>query len=116
MSHRDTYYPVSKARIVECYHAAKRGLRIPTNIWHTPYWEPERFLRWFSGCATARSNRDDPRANWRKMQFTYQGDLCHDARIINDFARRIRWPGSNLLRTPELRERYPHVNTQRIDE
>jgi hypothetical protein len=37
--------------------------------------------------------------------------MAHDARLINDAARHIRWSGRNLLRTPEMRRRYPHVNT-----
>lgn len=37
-------------------------------------------------------------------------DMLHDGRIINDAARRIRWSGRNLLRTPALIARYPHVH------
>lgn len=37
-------------------------------------------------------------------------DLQHDARIINDWAKRIRWPGRNLLRHPEMIQRYPHIH------
>ena len=37
-------------------------------------------------------------------------DLQHDARIINDHARRIRWSGRNLLRDPEMIRLYPHIH------
>lgn len=37
-------------------------------------------------------------------------DLRHDARVINDAANRIRWPGRNVLRTRRLALRYPHIH------
>ena len=41
-------------------------------------------------------------------------DYAHDARVINDYlTRRIRHTGSrNLLRTPEMKAKYPHIDNQ----
>lgn len=41
-------------------------------------------------------------------------DYAHDARIISDYlTRRIRHTGSrNLLRTPEMKAKYPHIDNQ----
>lgn len=37
-------------------------------------------------------------------------DLMHDARVINDAANRIRWPGRTLLRDRKMIKRYPHLH------
>ena len=42
-------------------------------------------------------------------------DLRHDARIINDAAMRIRWPGRNLLRTPVMIRRYSHIHNPPVE-
>jgi len=42
-------------------------------------------------------------------------DLKHDARVINDAARGIRWPGNNLLRSKKLIRRFPHINTPPVE-
>lgn len=42
-------------------------------------------------------------------------DLLCDARIINDAAKRIRWSGRNLLRTPALIARYPQIHNPPSD-
>jgi len=40
-------------------------------------------------------------------------DLEWDARRINEFASRIRHSGCrNLLRTPRMKRRYPHIDNQ----
>lgn len=40
-------------------------------------------------------------------------DLVHDARIINDSMRRIRWSGRNLLNDARMAKRYPLVHNRR---
>lgn len=87
------------------------GGRIKTGIWHEPYWNHEEFRSWFLKCLDDKINRNDAR-QWRKLDECYQRDLRHDSRIINDYARRIRWPGRNLLRTKELRAKYLRINVQ----
>ena len=37
-------------------------------------------------------------------------ELQHDARIINDAARGVRWSGRNLLRNAEMIQRYPDIH------
>lgn len=41
--------------------------------------------------------------------------MAHDARLINDRARRIRWSGRNLLQTAEMQRRYPDVHNPPSD-
>lgn len=87
--------------------------RLATGMWIDPTWTATDFWRWFRTCLHTKINRDDTRA-WRKLRADYQADLAHDVRLINDYTgRRIRHSGSRgLLRTAELRRRYPHINTQ----
>lgn len=37
-------------------------------------------------------------------------DLQHDARIIKDSERRIRWSGRNLLRDRKMIKRFPQIH------
>lgn len=59
----------------------------------------------FAAGVMRRCNRGLPAIDEQRYS-----DLCHDARVINDAARRIRWSGRNLLRTRKLALRYPHIN------
>lgn len=52
-----------------------------------------------------RCNRGLDTGNHRRFL-----DLVHDARIINDAKRRIRWSGRNLLNDQRLARRYPNVH------
>lgn len=74
------------------------------------------WLRWFRECLNAKINRGLARTG-RKLDGDYQTELRRDARHINDyFGRRIRNSGCrNLLRTPELRRRYPQINNQEFE-
>ena len=89
---------------------------VPTGMWITQTWSAADFWQWFRTCLHAKINRGDTRP-WRKLRTDYQSDLAHDARLINDYTgRRIRCTGSRgLLRTAELRRRYPHIDTQEED-
>ena len=83
-----------------------------TGMWSEPIWTALDFHRWFLDCLGRKIDRNDGR-HWRKLASEYQADLRHDARAVNDYARRVRHNGcSGLLRTPEMRQRYPHVNRQ----
>ena len=83
-----------------------------TGMWAEPVWLALDFHYWFLRCLNRKIDRDDNR-HWRKLAPDYQDDLRHDARAVNDYARRVRNSGCNgLLATPELRRRYPHVNRQ----
>jgi hypothetical protein len=87
--------------------------QIRTGMWEQPTWTADEFRGWFRGCLHAKINRNDRRP-WRKLDDAYQLSLAIDARTVNDYyARRMRHTGCrNILRTPELRRRYPHVNSQ----
>jgi hypothetical protein len=64
-------------------------------------------------CLDRKINREGTR-QWRRLGSEYQSDLRCDAQTVNDYyARRLRHTACrNILRTPELRARYPHVSTQ----
>ncbi len=87
--------------------------QIATGMWTEPTWSAADFARWFMHCLHEKINRGDTRA-WRKLRPEYQADLTHDARMIADYTRRrVRHTGcQGLLRTPELRRRYPHIDRQ----
>ena len=99
---------------------AKRWLRdnpggtIKTGIWTDETWTAKQFRAWFLNCLNAKINRNDPRANWRKMTPEYQIDLWRDVREVNVYyGQRVRHSGSRgLLRTPELKRHYPQVDCQ----
>lgn len=87
--------------------------RLATGMWAEPTWRAADFWRWQTQCLCEKINRTDERTG-RKLSPEYQADLAHDARIIADYTRRrIRHSGCHgLLRTPELRRRYPHIDHQ----
>ena len=86
--------------------------KVPWDDWDT--WNFERFRAWFLECLHRKIDRDDTRSG-RKHTDQYQRDLQWDRDRIHDYLfRRLRSTGSTgLLRTPELRKRYPHINCQR---
>lgn len=78
------------------------------------YQTARAWLAWFRVKLHEKINREDPRAGWRKMQDDYQSDLALDRRTIDDYTRRriINSGCRNILRTPDLRRRYPEINSQ----
>lgn len=85
-----------------------------TESWTDPVWNVPQFRTWLSRCIDAKINRHDPRLKWRKFQDGYHADLRCDARMVNEYmGLRHRHSGSQqLLRTDEMKRRYPHVNNQ----
>lgn len=68
------------------------------------------YVRWFRDCLNEKINRNIPEKG-RKYHYQYQADQLIDARIIREvIGLRIRRSGTNILRTKELRERYPDIN------
>lgn len=104
------------ARLIECYRFLQAN---PTGTIYVEYgtvWTKSEFLAWFHRCLNNKINREDRRA-WRKLTDEYQLDLWRDAREINRYmGQRVRHTGcSGLLRTAEMRQRYPHINRQAGD-
>lgn len=87
--------------------------RITTGMWEDPDWTTAEFWRWFMRCLHAKINRQDQRT-WRKLSDEYQLAQALDALVIRGYyGHRIRHTGCRgLLRTPELRRRYPHIDRQ----
>ncbi len=90
---------------------------IHSGLWYEPTWTRADFARWFTACLHAKIDRQDPRNGWRKMGWQYQSDLANDARQVNDYlGKHVRHTGcSGILRTKEMRQKYPQVNIQRED-
>lgn len=88
--------------------AVKIARRDPQHWFNVPGWFPiqgSEVLRNFADGVMRRCNRGLELGNEARYQ-----DLLHDARIINDSKRRIRWSGRNLLNDARLAKRYPHVH------
>lgn len=83
---------------------------INTGIWSSPRWNKQEFMMWFMTCLNAKINRNDKRQG-RCYSQQYQDDLRHDVRIIRQAKQdKIRYSGSNILRTAELKRRYPDID------
>lgn len=67
------------------------------------------YLRWFRGCLNEKINRNEMRKG-RKFSRDYEIGLILDARVIREKA----FSGRNLLRTPELKRRFPHLDNRMI--
>ena len=65
----------------------------------------EEVLANFRAGLMRRCNRGLDTGNDARFQ-----DLQHDARIINDAAKRIRWSGRNLLKDVRMIRRYPQIH------
>ena len=122
-------------RLAKAWHYAKEdpNARIPTGLWSDPIWTGAQLrayllrklnykISWKGRERTAAPRFERGHAVYwpprgRKHDADYQADLAHDARTINDYyGKRIRHYGCrNILRTPEMRRRYPQVNTQPYD-
>ena len=81
----------------------------------------------FAGCSVradvllaqfqrAVDNRINVRGGVSRVGWERSGDLAHDARIVNDAARRIRWSGRNLLNDARMARRFPAVHNPACDE
>ncbi len=103
----------SAARLLHAhaFFRAHPNGRMWTGVWNDPVWDRAVFLAWFRTCLHRKINRADRRP-WRCLAPQWQVDMALDARLINDAARSIRQSGCNLLRTPEMRRRYPYINTR----
>lgn len=106
-------YHTTARKLLQAYQIFKANpqARVTTGIWSEECWSREDFNRWFIRCLHAKINRNDGRKG-RRLTEDYQLDQWLDSRIIADHARRICHSGHSLLRTPELRKRYPQVNNQ----
>ena len=111
---RTGYTTASKLLATAREVKANPAITLSTGIWTDPTWTTRDFWHWFYDCLADKINRDDPRANWRKMQDEYQTGQAVDARLVNAYhGSRVRQTGCrNILRTPELARRYPYVHTQ----
>lgn len=89
--------------------------RIDIGVWPPTVWARADFRRWFMSCLHSKINRQDTR-QWRKLKPEYQSSLAHDAQIINDRKRGLRRSGCNLLNTPEMKRRYPEINTTEVED
>jgi hypothetical protein len=58
----------------------------------------------------ALDNRINRRGGLSCAGWDRWSDLVHDARVINDSKRRIRWSGRNLLCDARLARRYPDIH------
>lgn len=85
-----------------------------TSVWDDPVWSKAQFLTWFRACLHAKISRTDQRVG-RCFAAEWQTAMAHDARLINDRARRIHWSGRNLLQTAEMQRRYPDVHNPPSD-
>jgi hypothetical protein len=85
--------------------------QVKTGIWkEKETWNYQEFKKWFYGCLLEKINSHNIVLG-RKTSPVYQEDLWTDARIINDyFGKRIRNSGRNILRTPEMKMRYPEID------
>jgi len=117
MAREQSKYGTSIKRLVLCVEAAKEGKDISSGIWTSPTWTPEKFWQWFHSCLNRKINRKDRRERtYRKMQEEHKQYMRRDARIINDYARRVMRRGLNVLSTPEMRAKYPHINNNMGEE
>ena len=108
-------YRTTARRLLDTMAAAKANPKatIKTGIWSDPYWTGAQARIWFWARLDDKINRNQP-PRGRKHDAEYQQHLAIDARAINDYyGCRLRHRGCRgLLRTPEMRRRYPHINNQ----
>lgn len=111
-------YTTSAGTLISAMRWARENLAglFETGIWTQPTWTVEDLRRWFRKCLNQKINRHAPAAG-RKHTRDYQSDLRHDARVIADYTqRRARSSGSrNMLRTKEMKRRFPHIDNQPSD-
>ena len=103
------------AKLVAAMRTAKAN---PTQVYEilvphdfSEYWDYNQLRAWFIRCMHNKINRADTRTG-RCYTPEWQHDMLLDARIINQYSRRIRHTGCNVLNTPEMKRRYPHIDNQ----
>jgi len=114
-------YHTSAANIIAAFAFFKQhpDHLIMTGMWDTPTWSAAQFRRWFRHCLNEKINAHLPAdmTTGRKHSDSYQCDLQHDGREINQYyGSRIRHAGTGWLRLREYQRRYPHVNRQGMDD
>ena len=79
-------------------------------------WTKTQLKEWLLRCINNKINQGDKR-NYRKFAESWQDGIEGDSQRINEyFAKRIRHPGSRgLLRTPEMKAKYPYIDCQEKD-
>lgn len=105
-------YPKSVAALLAAVRLAKRDPNARFSgpgIW--PDLRSTDILRLWRQGVDRRASRGLPQYaghEWQRFD-----DLQWDARRINEYACRIRHSGCrNLLRTPRMKVRYPHIDNQ----
>ena len=90
--------------------------RISTGVWDDPEWDAAQFWQWFRECLNDKINREDTR-QWRNLTPQCQLDLRLDVRAIRQYVQNVaRSSGSRgMLRTPELKRRYPNIDNQAME-
>lgn len=74
-------------------------------------WNHQDFLRWFRDCLARKINRNDTRKG-RRLNEEYQTSLLLDSALIREHFKGVRRSGRNLLRNPDMRARFPQINTR----
>lgn len=112
-------YRVKSVRaLIDSYKTFKANPEQKWNmgIWPDESWNFTDFQKWFIKCLNEKINRQDSRT-WRKLTPEYQLNLKKDSWRIKDYYRsRAVCSGCNLLNTPEMKNRYPHINTRMIND
>ena len=89
---------------------------VKVGVWPETTWNAGQFREWFRTCLMEKISFRSPRTG-RKTTPQYQLELWLDAQVINEFhGRRIVRRGRNILRTPEMRRRYPQINNPPLDD
>lgn len=103
--------PKSTAALIKAVRAARAN---PYTIFNVPGQFPitaDDVIRMFRTGLMARCNRGLQIAEGRYDT----EDWRHDQRVIQEYYRRIRRPGRNILRIPTLKARYPHIDNCLIE-
>jgi hypothetical protein len=81
---------------------------IDTGVWTEPTFTKDQFYQWFRKCLNNKLCRGNSTYTDR------QRNKLRDARIINDYQRRINHRGLNVLTDPKLKRRYPHIDNNLV--
>jgi hypothetical protein len=89
---------------------------VKVGVWPETTWNAGQFREWFHTCLMEKISFRSP-CKGRKTTRQYQLEQRLDAQVINEFhGRRIVRRGRNILRTPEMRRRYPQINNPPLDD
>lgn len=94
--------------------AAKANENCKWKVSWNETWKSKDLLYWFRECLHEKINRELDMTG-RKHCSQYQSDLRWDARAINAYFKGIRHLGNGLLRTKEMKAKYPQVDKQWVD-